>query len=370
MEYTVEGGSAPFPSRATFRASMPNFIQDGDNFFRWGVLIDADGDLGLILSTSGFLSLPVIANLGISNENMDLKFYLMIDSWSYYPPSEDYADGSVISLAKISFPVSGHFDFTDLQPIGGFTYKLYYANIPSSATWTSSSPDITIDAIGSTYVTLRMIFVDPTTTLTGNITASYLVGSTPTTKVQNVTFNFITDPLAIIPLTISCPYYLTTAFPLTPIGISAIPTTQYAKGAVSWEIDGPNTVGCTASFTLSGKLVVTEIDASTPGATVGIIAKDTRYYLTTGTLDCASDGITLTVATGTVDTSKVIGAQIIVDSTGPVTRTILTASGGPVVITVDSAIPGAPFTGASFQIEVINGKASYIVPVNMVNQDT
>ena len=365
MEYTIESPGSPFLAKTTFRSEVPNDVHNDGNYFRFGVVIDADGTLGLLIKSSGMMSLPIFADIPITDLDVGLKFYLAVDGWSYYSCDYDYPDGSVANVPMISFP-SSPVQFTDTQPIGGFVYKLYFKDISSIATWNSSSDDIVISTANAFCVELLVSFPVGVTSVSSTISAY----DGPDVFTKTVNFNLITNPLQIVPVSLSYDYYLTTSFPVVPIGLSVLPQTLYSKGAVSWEIDAGATVGATAEFTLSGKLVVTSIAASTPNASVGIIAKDTRYYITTGTVDCASDGITLTVATGSVDVSKVVGQTIMVDHTGPVTGIIQSASGSPVVIVIDTPIAGAPFTGASFQIEVTDGKASYVVPVVMVNQDT
>jgi hypothetical protein len=213
VEYEPPATTFPYlliNNSSRVRAALSNSIGSTYNggYVEQFVIIDSDGDLCLILETDYQIDIPLSTSLMSLNCNSSYKplLYLVVNRWSYIPKNNPYIDQvGTVSLNPVLL-------FTDQTWMRGATdtgvitvrYRLLYANITGSITWSSDKDvllGITYGQDASGYYA-DIAFPVGETIYTVTFSANY--GSTLTKSVNLQLKNYVLSPItSISPLTIT-----------------------------------------------------------------------------------------------------------------------------------------------------------------------
>jgi hypothetical protein len=172
------------------------------------VIIDSDGDLCLVLETDYQIDIPLSTSLMSLNCNSSYKplLYLVVNRWSYIPKDNPYIDQvGTVSLNPVLL-------FTDQTWMRGATdtgvitvrYRLLYANITGSITWSSDKDTLLGIKYGQDASGYYADIAFPVGETIYIVTFSANYGSVLSKSVNLQLKNYVLSPItSISPLTIT-----------------------------------------------------------------------------------------------------------------------------------------------------------------------
>lgn len=266
VEYEVDPIAFPFSlvnNNSRVRAAVSGVVTGGTSggFIESSVIIDSDGDLALIMETDYKMNVPYsngLMSLNCNGTNKTL-FYLVVNRWSYIPKDNPYIDltGNISADPILLFT-----DQTWMRSVsdsGSVTvrYRLLYANIPGTITWSSDKDvllGITYGQDSSGYYA-DIIFPVGETVYTVNFSANYgsIISKTVNLQLKNYSVANITDILPNLFITTrwdGLPNPLDISFQCTAVG----------GGTKTWSI-----------LASDGTLGTTTLTDAAIGASTGIV---------------------------------------------------------------------------------------------------